>query len=167
MDTKTRERIKMLYFSGYQVIDIAKILNLDVPTVRGPIFGFNDKGNEVRCFHMQKKSMNSASIAAYVAEKVNVLNLAGGLAMNVVIASLSRLNNSMQTNPDLQLEPDDLRKISAIATDMDKLVRLENGQSTEIVEMSGLSPEEAAEAIKKLDPFFSAIPVESTEVTDD
>jgi len=152
LDRKTREKAKMLYLSDYSLQDIANICNIELDTVRFYVFGDNGTGSNESCWFQIKKKLGPASIAAYVAQKQDVLEKTAGLALNIINESLKRIQNAMDEDSSHVPSIDDIKKLSGIVTDMDKMVRLERGEATQITEHVGLTRAEAVRLLKE-DPF--------------
>lgn len=152
LDRNKREECKMLYLSNHSLEDIAHIAQVDIKTVRFYVFGENGAGTNEHCWHQIKKKLGSASVAAYVAKKQNVLEKTAGLALNIINESLKRIQMAMDEDPLHVPTIQDVKMLSGIVTDMDKMVRLENGEATNITEHVGLTRAEAVRILKD-DPF--------------
>lgn len=158
----------MLYLGDYSLEDIAHIAKVDIDTVRFYVFGENGAGTNEHCWHQIKKKLGSASVAAYVATKQDVLEKTAGLALNIVNESLKRIKMAMDEDPLNIPTFDDVKKLSGIVMDMDKMVRLESGQATQITEHVGLTRAEAIRVLKD-DPFAQDVIEEGNwwEIDDD
>lgn len=152
LDRKTREKCKMLYLSDYSLDDIAHIANVDMQTIRFYVFGENGSGSNEACWFQIKKKLGPASVAVYVAQKQDILENTAGLALNIINESLKRIQNAMNEDSSHVPSIDDIKKLSGIVTDMDKMVRLERGEATQITEHVGLTRAEAIRVLKE-DPF--------------
>lgn len=142
----------MLYLSDHSLEDIAYIAQVDIDTVRFYVFGENGAGTNEHCWHQIKKKLGPASVAAYVAKKQKVLEKTAGLALNIINESLKRIQTEMDRDQSYIPTIQDLKMLSGIATDADKMVRLENGEATSITEHVGLTRAEAVRILKE-DPF--------------
>lgn len=152
LDRKTREKCKMLYLSDHSLEDIAMIANVSMDTVRFYVFGENGSGSNEACWFQIKKKLGSASIASYVLQKQDTLEKVAGKALNIIDEALSRIQRAMEEDASHIPSIDDLKKLSGIVTDTDKIVRLERGEATQITEHVGLTRAEAIRVLKD-DPF--------------
>lgn len=152
LDKKTREKCKMLYLSDHSLEDISFITQVDIETVRFYVFGENGAGTNEHCWYQIKKKLGSASIAAYVVNKQDVFEKTSGLALNIINESLKRIKAAMDEDSSHIPSIDDIKKLSGVVTDMDKIVRLERGEATQITEHVGLTRAEAIRVLKE-DPF--------------
>ena len=137
LDRKTKEKARLLYLADHAVGDISSILNIEVDTVRFYVFGENGSGSNENCWFQIKKKLGSASIAAYLHDKIAILDKTCGTAINLVNMNLRRIQQEMEDDPTKILSLDDTKKLAGIVVDMDKVIRLESGQATQIVENIG------------------------------
>ncbi len=147
-----------MYFADYDITDIALKFNLPVDTIRYHVYGADEQGTDPLCWSQLKKKLNPASIAIYIKDKVTVLEKTAGVALNLLNKSLLKLQADLETE-DKALSVDDMNKLAAIVTNLDKMVRLESGQATSIVENIGLSIDEAKHIMAN-DPFAQAVEAE-------
>lgn len=152
LDRKTKDKAKILYLSDHSLEDIAHICNIDMDTVRFYVFGENGSGSNEACWFQIKKKLGPASVAVYVAQKQDVLEKTAGLALNIINESLKRIQQVMDEDASHVPSVDDIKKLSGIVTEMDKMVRLERGEATQITEHVGLTRAEAIRVLKE-DPF--------------
>ena len=164
MDRKTKEKARILYLADHSVGDISSILNIHIDTVRFYVFGENGSGSNENCWFQIKKQLGPSSIAAYLHDKIGVLDKICGTATSIVNENLTRIKKEMDDDQDFKLSLDDTRKLAGIAVDMDKIIRLESGQATAIVENIGLSRAEAIRILAE-DPFANAIEVNEDDIT--
>lgn len=164
MDRKTKEKARVLFLADYGVADIASMLNVELDTIRFYVFGENGSGSNENCWHQIKKQLGPSTIAAYLHDKIGVLDKICGTATNIVTLNLSRLHQEMIDDPTKVLSLDDTKKLSGIYLDMDKVIRLESGQATQIIENIGLSRAEAVRILAE-DPFANAIEVNEEDIT--
>ena len=161
LDRKTREQAKILYLSDYEMNDICEKLNIDMPTLRFFVFGEDGRGTNEKCWFNIKKSINSVVVSAYVRDKISVLDKTAGMALDILHTHLMKLSR----DDDAILSVDDLKKLAAIVVDMDKMVRLESGKPTDIVdEIKHMSLADARRILLE-DPFAPEI-VEAELITD-
>jgi hypothetical protein len=157
---KQKEQLRWLYLGNYEPLDIATKLHIELDTVRFFIFGQDGDGKDPTCLFQIKKGMSSTAISAYIADKCAVLDQTAGIALNILNSALVNLQKEVVDGKELNL--DDLKKLSGIVVEMDKLVRLESGQATETIQHMGLTTAEAREILAQ-DPF-AAIEAEFKEV---
>lgn len=158
LDKKARDRARLYYFSDYSLSDICEIMNIDMDTLRFYVFGENGAGSNENCWFQLKKNLGPASVAVWVKDKVSSLEKTSGLALNLINENLKRIERKMKEDPDETLSVDDTKKLAGILADMDKIIRLESGQATQIVENVGLSRAEAIRILAE-DPFAQTIEV--------
>lgn len=151
LDRKTLETARIMYFGNYQLTDIAEKLNIEIDTIRFYVFGEDGFGKNEKCWAYLKKNLNSSSIAVYLKDKISVLEKTAGVALNVINEALTRLDHDMKTDPDFRITIDDMKKLSSIVVDVDKMVRLESGSATELVEHIGLTVAEARKVLAEDD----------------
>jgi len=159
LDKKQKDLARFYFFADYSLPDISNILSIDIDTLRFYIFGENGSGTNENCWYQLKKQLGPASIAAYVHDKIKVLEKTSGTALNILNENLKRIEINMKDDPTLTLSLDDTKKLASIVVDMDKMVRLESGQATAIVENIGLTRAEAVRILQE-DPFAQAIEVD-------
>ena len=87
--------------------------------------------------------MGPASVAAFVKDKVASLEKTSGLALNIINENLKRIQQNMEEDSSHVLTIQDTKMLAGILSDMDKIIRLESGMATQIVENVGLSRAEA------------------------
>lgn len=148
-----------MYFSDVDINDIAMTLNVDPSTIRFYVFGLDEQGTLPTCWFQLKKRLKPTAMAMYLKDKVGVMEQVGGISVEIVTMALGRIRDELRSNDEYRLSVDEIGKISKIAVDMDKMVRLESGQATELIEHMGLSLGEAREIIAS-DPFAEAIEAE-------
>ena len=162
IDRKTKEKARLLFLADHSVGDISSILNIEVDTLRFYIFGENGTGSNENCWYQIKKKLGDTSIAAYLHNKIDVLDKTCGTAINIVNENLKRIEQEMKLDPTKILSLDDTKKLASIVVDMDKVIRLESGQATQIVENIGLTRAEAVRVLAE-DPFAQAVEVDEAE----
>lgn len=162
IDRKTKEKARLLFLSNHSIGDISSILNIEIDTLRFYIFGENGTGSNENCWYQIKKKLGDTSIAAYLHNKIDVLDKTCGMAANIVNENLKRIQQEMLDDPTKVLSLDDTKKLASIVVDMDKVIRLESGQATQIVENIGLTRAEAIRVLSE-DPFAQAVEVDEAE----
>lgn len=162
IDRKTKEKARLLFLSNHSVGDISSILNVEIDTIRFYVFGENGTGSNEHCWFQIKKRLGDTSIAAYLHSKIDVLDKTCGTAINIVNENLKRIYQEQLDDPTKVLSLDDTRKLASIVVDMDKVIRLESGQATQIVENIGLTRAEAIRVLAE-DPFAQAIEVDEAD----
>lgn len=162
LDRKTKEKARLLFLSNHSVGDISSILNVEIDTIRFYVFGENGSGSNENCWYQIKKRLGDTSVAAYLHSKIDVLDKTCGTAINIVNENLKRIQQEMLDDPTKVLSLDDTKKLASIVVDMDKVIRLESGQATQIVENIGLTRAEAVRVLSE-DPFAQAIEVDEAD----
>jgi hypothetical protein len=153
LDRKTKERARMMYFGDYHLEDISEILNIDLDTVRFYVFGENGSGSNEYCWFQIKKHLNPTSVAAFIKDKIDVLDKTAGIGMNIINENLRRVQNQMLEDSSFTLSIDDTKKLAGIVVDMDKIVRLESGKATDIIDNIAHMSIADARRILAEDPF--------------
>lgn len=167
LDRKTKERARMMYFGDYDLVDIAESLNIDVNTVRFYVFGENGSGSNEHCWFQLKKQLNPTSVATYIKDKIGVLDKTAGVAMNIINENLRRVQNQMLEYSSFTLSIDDTKKLAGIVVDMDKIVRLESGKATDIIDNIAHMSVADAKRILAEDPFAPEVIEGEFEELDD
>lgn len=157
LDRKTKETARMMYFGDYDLIDISEKLNLSLDTVRFYVFGENGSGSNEHCWFQLKKQLNPTSVATYIKDKIVVLDKTAGMALNILNENLKRVQNQMLEDSSYILSLDDTKKLAGIVVDMDKIVRLESGSATEIIDNIAHMSVADAKRLLMEDPFAPAI----------
>ena len=153
LDRKTREQAKILYLSDYEMLDICDKLNIDMPTLRFYIFGEDGRGSNEKCWFHIKKSINSVTVSAYIRDKISILDKTAGIALDILHNNLQRTASKLATDDEFVLSVDDMKKLAGIVVDMDKMVRLESGKPTDIVDEIKTMTVADARRILLEDPF--------------
>lgn len=153
LDRKTKETARLMYFGDYDLIDISEKLNVDLDTIRFYVFGDNGAGSNEYCWYQLKKKLNPTSVATYIKDKIIVLDKTAGLAMNILNENLKRVQNQMLEDEHFTLSIDDTKKLAGIVVDMDKIVRLESGKATDIIDNIAHMSIADARRILSEDPF--------------
>ena len=147
---KQQDQVRWMYFGNYEVTDIAMKLDIEVDTVRFFIFGIDGTGSDKTCLYQIKKGMSSTAIGAFLRDKSQALEMVCGTALSILGKALTDLQVEVTNGKELSL--DDMKKLSSIVVEMDKIVRLESGLATETIQHMGLSRAEAREILAN-DPF--------------
>lgn len=162
LDRKTKEKARLLFLSDYSLGDICSKLEIDMDTLRFYVFGENGSGSNEHCWYQIKKRLGDTSIAAYLHDKIDVLNKTCGTAANIINENLKRIQREMLDDPTKILSIDELNKLTSIVVSMDKITRLEAGQATQIIENVGLTRAEAIRVLSE-DPFAQSIEVDEAD----
>lgn len=164
LDRKTREQAKILYLADYDMVDICEKLDIDMPTLRFFVFGEDGKGGNEKCWFNIKKNVNSVAISVYMKDKVAILNKTAGLALDILHENLIKTQDAMKKSQEIPLSIDDMKKLAGIVLDMDKMVRLESGMATEIVdEIKHMSLADARKILMD-DPFAPRVSEEKNDI---
>jgi hypothetical protein len=156
-----------MYFGEYDMFDICETLNLTMETLRFYIFGENGAGSNEHCWFQLKKKLDPVSVAIYIKDKQIVLNKTAGMALNILNESLKRIQNNMLEDSGMVLSLDDTKKLASIVVDMDKMVRLESGKATDIIDSITHMSIADARRILAEDPFAPVVVEGDFEEVDD
>ena len=162
ISNKQREQIRWMYFGNYELTDISMKLDIDIDTVRFFVFGIDGTGKDKTCLFQIKKGLSSTAIGSFLKDKSQALEMVCGTALSILSKSLVDLQIEVVNGKVLELP--ELKMLSSIVVEMDKLVRLESGLATETIQHMGLSRAEARD-ILAADPFAPRdVEVESIQV---
>lgn len=142
-----------MYLGNYEMFDICEKLNISIDTLRFYIFGENGSGSNENCWFQIKKQLNPLSVGLYLKDKMIVLDKTAGIALNILNENLKRIQTNMIDDPSLTLTIDDTKKLAGIVVDMDKMVRLESGKATDIIDTIANMSVSDARRILAEDPF--------------
>ena len=154
LTNKQREQIRWMYLGNYEISDIGMKTGIEMDTIRFFVFGEDGKGLDKTCLFQIKKAMSSTAIGSYLVDKAASLEKVCGTALGILTKALSDLQLEVINGKELSL--DDMKKLSSIVVEMDKIVRLESGLATETIEYMGLSRAEAREILEN-DPFAQEV----------
>lgn len=153
LDRKTKETARLMYLGDYEMIDICEKLNIDIDTLRFYVFGENGAGSNEHCWFQIKKQLNPVSVATYIKDKIVVLDKTAGMALNILNENLKRIQGQMLDDSSFTLSIDDTKKLAGIVVDMDKIVRLESGKATDIIDNIAHMSLADAKRLLAEDPF--------------
>ena len=162
LDKDTFTKAQLMYFGGREVTEIATVLSIEPETLRFYIFGEDGDGKESYTWHAIKRKLNPTAMALYLKDKVGVLEQTAGIGVEILSFSLGQLRDSVRSG-EVVLTVDEIAKIGKVVVDLDKMVRLESGTATELIEHMGLSRAEAREILES-DPFAQDVEVEAIEL---
>ena len=157
LDRKTKETARLYYLGDYEMFDICERLNITMDTLRFYIFGEDGSGSNEHCWFQIKKQLNPLSVATYIQDKIGVLDKTAGTALNILNENLRRVQATMLANPEETLSIDDMKKLAGIVVDMDKMVRLESGKATDIIDNIAHMSVADARRILAEDPFAPTV----------
>lgn len=153
LDRKTRDQAKMYYLADYSLDDIAELVNIPIDTVRFYVFGENGAGTNKMCWFQIKKKLGPTAVSTFIKDKIAVLDKTSGLALSLVNENLKRIQHQFETDSSFVLTIDDTKKLAGIMVDMDKMVRLESGKPTDIIDSVASMSIADARRILLEDPF--------------
>ncbi len=148
---KDLERMKMMFFMGYSVSEIAEICDRDIDTIRFYVFGVDETGADPLCWHVQKKEVDKTGLLPYIKSKVDALEKATSTAYNLLTKGLKGLDEKEGYEFTVQ----EVKQITDIVSALDKITRLETGKATDISEVVSVTLSEARDILRK-DPFLVA-----------
>lgn len=146
-----------MYFSDYDLIDISEKLNITLDTVRFYVFGESGSGTNEHCWFQLKKQLTPTSVATFIKDKAIVLEKTSGLALSLLNENLKRVQATMLEDSTYTLSIDDTKKLAGIVVDMDKIVRLESGKATDIIDNIAHMSLADARRILAEDPFAPTV----------
>ena len=151
---KQKDQIRWMYFGGLEPSDIEIKTGIEIDSIRFFIFGADGTGSDPTCLMQVRKGLSSTAITSYIADKASVMDRTCGIALNILTKSLEGLQ--LEVNNGKELSLDDMKKLSSIVVEMDKMVRFESGLATETIEHMGLSRAEAVSILAN-DPFAQEV----------
>jgi hypothetical protein len=157
LDRKTKESARLYYLGNYEMFDICEKLNINMDTLRFYIFGEDGSGSNEHCWFQIKKQLNPLSVSTYLKDKQIVLDKTAGIALNILNENLRRVQQTLLDNPDEVLSMDDMSKLAGIVVNMDKMVRLESGRATDIIDNIAHMSVADARRILAEDPFAPTV----------
>lgn len=158
---KQKDQIRWMYFGGMEPSDIEIKLGIEIETIRFFIFGEDGTGSDPTCLMQVRKGLSSTAITSYIFDKASAMERTCGVALKILTKSLDDLHTEVNNGKELSL--DDMKKLSSIVVEMDKIVRLESGLATETIEHMGLTRAEARQILAD-DPFApKVVEAECTE----
>lgn len=162
LSKKEMEKAQNLYMSNVEISDICTALSIDPDTIRFYVFGPDGDGKLATCWSQLRKRTNNSAQSMYLKNKVEILDATAGVGVEILSRSLIGLRDRVSSG-DLELTVDEMAKISKIVVDLDKIVRLEAGTATELIQHVGLSLAEARRVLEE-DPFAMAIEAEVVDL---
>ena len=160
----------MYFLADYSLEDISELLNIDMNTIRFYVYGENGAGNNEHCWLQIKKKLGSTAVSTFVKDKIGVLSKTSGIALSLVNENLRRLQEQFEKDSSFTMTIDDTRKLASIMVDMDKIIRLESGKPTDIVDSVANMTIADARRILAEDPFApevdETIDAEFEEISD-
>lgn len=146
-------RAKHMYFSDISVVDIAEELDIPINDLGIQIFGPDKTGHDPNCWYQERKQMQPGSFVTYQKVKSYILSSAEACLAKKVAESAHKLAEKKEI-----LELDDMGKAVDIISKLDKIGRLERGESTDIISVEqGFSLREIENASKIVDAEFEDI----------
>lgn len=134
------------------VTEISSELSLPIDKVRKIIFGEDETGTSATCPYRKKILLgNRVPVKSYVKYKGQIFLKAQATAMSVLQRGLDELLSQKES-----LNVSQLRELSNIAGNIDRMYRLESGMPTDIIRSMDMGPEKIIEIIKN-DPMYGGI----------
>lgn len=143
----------MYYLADYSLEDIAELSGVTLDTVRFYVFGENGSGSNEACWFQIKKKLGPTAVSTFIKDKIGVLDKTSGLALSLVNENLKRIQYQFETDSNFVLTIDDTKKLAGILVDMDKIIRLESGKPTDIIDSVASMTVADARRILLEDPF--------------
>jgi hypothetical protein len=163
--SKIEAKARSMYMMGVGPAKISQILGINKEMLDEWILGANKKGDSPNCWSMVKQSMTDVVIDTIIHTQLETTMNIVGHASKILLKGLKKLSKKIQSGEDEDISIRDLKTISEIIANMDKIARLERMEPTEITGniSGGMSLEEARDVIKN-DPFFKTINTTCKEV---
>jgi len=142
-----------LYLYGQSVEDISNTVGLPENLIRHWIKG--PQRDADLGWKKIRETKNGSIVSFFVQHKKEVLENTWGVALSILADGLQKMQKDIADN-DKKLNLRDMKGLSEIISDLDKIARLEAGQATSIIRQAGLTAAEAEKIIKE-DPFACVI----------
>jgi hypothetical protein len=134
------------------ITEISTELSLPIDKVRKVIFGEDELGTSPDCVYRKKLILGDRIPAkSYVRYKGQIFLKAQATAMAVLQRGL---DNLLSKGSDLTVS--ELKEVSTISANIDRMFRLESGMPTDIIKSMNLKPENII-AIIKNDPMYGGV----------
>lgn len=147
---------RAMYFLSVPTQKISAILEVSEKYLEKQILGENKLGTDPSCWKVVRNSMTDVVVNTIMQTQLET-------TMNIVGLASAALKNGLQDilqkSEDGELNVRDMKALSDIIVNMDKIARLERMTPTDIIQTQGLSLHEARDILTN-DPFFSAIRAE-------
>lgn len=131
-----------LFLKYNTLANIAEIVSKPVPTVRDWIY----KGrNGMRPFSEIRDSMQKEQLAELTKHKMPLMRSIMDSSLHVIKSTLEGIAKTR-----MELTIDDIKKISDIASNMDKILKLDDGLATENIAIAKVNPINKASDIKNI-----------------
>lgn len=155
---------RWLYFSGMTEEQIAYALELDEEVVKYWTVGLDGKRLRKECWYNERKASDDSVVLQWRADKYQALDNIGSLANRALLKGLEKLNKDIDAG-DKELSVPEMKVLSEILTNMDKIARLEKGQATDIIQtVKGLTADEARKILESDPMAVGIIPAEAKEL---
>ena len=140
----TKEQVKALkLFLNYKSITcIAKELELSRSTVNDWCY---DGRNGLKPFRHIRGQLEKEQIKNIVSHRAPSLNNIAGSCLDILENSLKKLSESRSP-----MEIDQLKKVSDIISNMDRIMRLDNGEATDNVAVANIDAPKTMAEVKKI-----------------
>lgn len=152
---KKREQCKQMYFAGMSAEEIEQASGVELDVLQYWILGANRQGVSPGCWFKIKDEKQCTIVDLFIKKKYEVLEETCGLALLLLKDQLGEKRREIEEEGKV-LSIRELRGLSEIVSDLDKIARLESGQATEIINRAGLSAKEARKILEN-DPFSVGI----------
>jgi len=164
--SKLKRQAKTMYFSGMEIESINRAINIDEDVLRYWILGTNRKGDQKTCWFRMREANTDTVIDLFIKKKYDQLEKTGGIALSLIQDGLLTIKDEVESGLK-KLSVGEIRSIAEIIASLDRIARLESGQATEIINQSGLTPQQAKKILQD-DPFaFGIYPTEAKVVDKD
>jgi hypothetical protein len=163
LSKKDLDKAQTMYLNNHEISTISHVLSIEPETLRFYVFGLSGNGTEKDSWRMIKKNLKATAMTVFLKDKAGSLESTCGMAIEIVTHSLSTLRDELVSGARDPLTIDEIAKIAGVATNLDKMYRLESGTATELIEHMGLSRAEAKEILAN-DPFAQAVDIEYVEL---
>jgi hypothetical protein len=163
---KIKKQCKTLFMSGMDLDQISKYLSVEVDVLRYWVLGTNGRGDRQGTWYYIKEHNTDSVIDLFIKRKYDQLEKTAGLALSLVQDGLFTIKDEVETGIK-KLTVGEIKSIAEVIGMLDKVARLESGQATEIINRTGLTPEQARKVLKDDPLAFGIIPVDAKVKEDD
>ncbi len=142
-----KERARIMYYRGFTIAQIAKQLGMHYKTIE--TWRAREGWSDLR------KTYERDTIEAVTREKAPLMAAISGLTLKGIIMGLE---NAVERNKEKPISISDVRAMSEVFATLDKIIKLDTGQSTENVSHLTVTLDDIKKAIVE-DEFIDVVPV--------
>ena len=152
---KLKKQAKTMYFSGMEIPTISKAIGIEEDVLQYWALGPNRRAEDKNTWFQLREKNTDTVIDLFIKKKSDQLENTGGIALALIQDGLLTIKDEVESGLK-KLSVGEIKSIAEIISNLDKIARLESGQATEIINKTGLTPQQAKKILEK-DPFAVGI----------